>query len=411
MSEPLPALRMGLDFMPSPVEDRPGLLIRDPLLYSDQVLIVPPPLVPLLALFDGQHDELDLQAALVRLTGELRVEPLLRHLVDTLRGGAFLHDPAFERKRAEREAAFAAAAARGPAHAGSAYPEAEAELRETLLRYLSADGAGRAPTPRPLAIAAPHVSPEGGYRSYAAAYACLGPADAGRTALILGTSHYGAPDRFGLTRKPFATPLGEVPPELDLVDALAAQGGAAVTMEDYCHAVEHSIEFQVVFLRQVLGEGLRIVPVLCGPFATDRPWPEDDAGVARFLEALRDLVARVGDRLLVVLGIDMAHVGRRYGDATVARADEGPLREVAARDQERIARALAGDAPGFWALVRGEDGAGDDLNWCGAAPLYAFLRAAPGLEGRLLRYEQWNIDEESVVSFAGLAFTPAARRA
>jgi hypothetical protein len=33
-----------------------------------------------------------------------------------------------------------------------------------------------------------------------------------------------------------------------------------------------------------------------------------------------------------------------------------------------------------------------------------FLRAAAPQGGELLRYEQWNIDEQSVVSFAGMAF-------
>jgi hypothetical protein len=103
----------------------------------------------------------------------------------------------------------------------------------------------------------------------------------------------------------------------------------------------------------------------------------------------------------------MAHVGRRYGDALIARADEGPMREVAARDRARIERALAGDASGFWDLIRGEGGEGDDLKWCGSSPLYTFLRAGGPVRGRLLRYEQWNIDEESVVSFAGMAFERA----
>ena len=394
--------------MPSPVEDRPGLLIRDPLLYSDQVLIIPPPLIPLLALFDGGHDDLDLKSALVRLTGELEVEPLLRHLVDTLRDGAFLHDEGFERKRAERQAAFAATAVRAAAHAGSAYPDAAEPLRETLSLYLSPDGSGREDAvTRPFAIAAPHVSPEGGSRSYGAAYGALGTGDAGRTAIVLGTSHYGPLHRFGLTRKPYATPFGEAHPDLELVDRLERDGGPAVVMEDYCHAVEHSIEFQVVFLQHVLGPRLRIVPILCGPFSHEGPRPEDDDGVARFLDALRALATREGDRLLFVLGIDMAHVGRRYGDALIARADEGPMREVAARDRARIERALAGDADGFWDLVRGDEGEGDDLKWCGSSPLYTFLRVAGPVGGRLLRYEQWNIDEESVVSFAGLAFERA----
>ena len=41
VSQPLPRLRLELDFMPSPVEDRPGLLIRDPYQFSNlQVMAV-----------------------------------------------------------------------------------------------------------------------------------------------------------------------------------------------------------------------------------------------------------------------------------------------------------------------------------------------------------------------------------
>ena len=57
-------------------------------------------------------------------------------------------------------------------------------------------------------IAAPHVSPEGGWNSYQAAYGALAPEYKDRTFVVLGTSHYGQPERFGMTRKPFVTPLG-----------------------------------------------------------------------------------------------------------------------------------------------------------------------------------------------------------
>ena len=83
--------------------------------------------------------------------------------------------------------------------------------------------------------------------------------------MILGTSHYGEPDRIGLTRKPFVTPFGETIPDLETIDRLDREAGGAAAMEDYCHAVEHSIEFQVVFLQHLFGPRIRIVPVLCGP--------------------------------------------------------------------------------------------------------------------------------------------------
>ena len=408
----LAALRQDLDLLPSPVPDRPGLLLRDPFRYSDVVLIIPPAIVPCLAFFNGRYAESDVRKALLGLTDDERVGELLGQLRDTLSGAGFLRDGAFERMRDERRREFAGAVRRNAVHAGSAYPASADPLRETLNGYMDA-GAGAAPGPergRLVGIAAPHVSPEGGWQSYRAAYAALRPADAGRTFVILGTSHYGEPERFGLTRKPFLTPYGEAAVDTALVDELLRDGGPSAVGEDYCHSVEHSIEFQVLFLQHLFGPAIRIVPVLCGPFArstlgTGRP--EDDEGVRRFLGALSAMAAREGDRLLWVLGVDMAHLGRRYGDGRSARVGDEGMARVEVQDRRRIDRALAGEAGGFWALVQENQ---DPLRWCGAAPLYAFLHAVRPPRGELLRYEQWNIDEQSVVSFAGLAFSeqPAA---
>lgn len=403
MSQRLAALRRSLDVMPSPVEDRPGLLLRDPFGYAQDVVIIPPPIVPYLRYFDGEHDEGDLAAALYRATGELGASRFARHLAFTLDGNGFLENDELERRRQVRHRSFADAPRREASHSGQAYPDDPAELAALLDGWLRPSSDAEPAPDGVFAIAAPHVSPQGGFRSYASAYRALPKDAAGRTVVVLGTSHYGAPQRFGLTRKPYATPLGVAATDAAIVDRLAKGGGDAVQMEDYCHAVEHSIEFQVVFLQHLLGPGVRIVPVLCGPFAeaTRGGRPEDDPGVARFIDALGDLAAREGRRLLWVLGVDLAHVGARYGDAFEAQAGTGPLAEVEARDRRRIAALVAGDADGFWGEVRLD---GDDLKWCGTSPLYAFLRATSPRRGTLLRYEQWNIDPASVVSFAALAF-------
>jgi len=400
----LPRLRRSLDLMPSPDESNPGLVIRDPLGYSDGVLVCPPPLVPFLRFFDGAHEVTDLEAALRGGGAGERAEPLAAHLLDSLARVGLLDDAEFQRRREEKHAAFARTALRAPAHAGSAYPEDVA-----LLRALLDERVGLAPDPETsglLAIAAPHASPEGAWDSYRAAFRRLGPGLRERTFVILGTSHYGAPDSFGLTRKAYVTPLGATTTDPTLVDELLANGGPAAVPEDYCHAVEHSIEFQVLFLQHVLGAGVRVVPLLCGPFTGggEDGRPEDEPGVARFLEALRAICARERERVFFVLGVDMAHVGRRYGDRLSARAGQGVLKDVEQGDRARLARLTGGDADGFWARV---SYAGDSLSWCGTAPFYTFLRVAPRVRGELLHYEQWQIDPESVVSCAGLAFYAA----
>jgi MEMO1 family protein len=403
VSAPLPRIRLNLDFLPSPVEDRPGLLIRDSQGYSDAILIVPPPLVTCLHLFDGQSTELDLKAALVKITGELDVSAIQQQFVGTLSEAGFLHDDIYAELREQRQRAFAESPVREPAHAGSAYPADEADLRSTISGYLDGAPAAVANGDKLIGIAAPHVSPFGGVESYRAAYSALRPEDRERTFVVLGTSHHGQPNRFGVTRKPYATPFGATRTDAAITDRLVAQP-AAIT-EDYCHATEHSIEFQVVFLQHLFGPDIRVVPVLCGSFAESicgGGEPEDDDQVRRFLGELGDVAAAEGDRLLWVLGIDMAHIGRRYGDAFAARASEGEMLRVEQRDHLRIERINHGDAAGFWEMVQENE---DDLKWCGSSPLYTFLRAVPGVRGTLRGYQHWNIDEESVVSFGAMAFT------
>jgi AmmeMemoRadiSam system protein B len=398
----LPRIRANLDFMPSPVEDRPGLLIRDPFQYSGATLIIPPALVGALEFLDGEHSELDLRAYLVRLSGDLQVSELQNHLLDALSSAGFLDDEKFAERKQAAERAFAAAEVREPAHAGSGYPENPEELAKTLDVYL--DGKAPANGARALAIAAPHVSPFGGIEAYRAAYRALTPADAERTFVILGTSHYGAPDHFGLTRKPFVSPLGQTMTDIGFIDQFSAAAGDAAVMEDYCHAVEHSIEFQVVFLQHLFGPQVRVVPILCGVYARslyEGGMPDDSESVGRALNALGEIAAREGDRLCWVLGVDMAHMGRRYGDRFEAHADRGEMENVAQLDQARIQRMEAGDARGFWELIQENQ---DPLKWCGSAPIYTFLKAVPQARGNLLRYQQWNIDEHSVVSFAGMKF-------
>lgn len=390
--------------MPSPVRDRPGVLLRDPFRYTEDVVIVPPPLVPFLRYFDGGHEEGDLVAALFRATGEIGAGDHARELAASLGRRGFLEDDELERRRQTRHRAFADAPHREASHAGAAYPADAAALSAALRGYLDGAGPDEGTCPADvIGIVAPHVSLEGGWRSYASAYRALSIDARERTIVVLGTSHYGAPERFGLTRKPYRTPLGETGVDEEVVDRLMAAGGAAVEVEDYCHAVEHAIEFQVLFLQHVLGPAVRIVPILCGPFArvTTTGRPEDDPGVARFLGGLAELAAARPSSLLWVLGVDMAHIGRRYGDDLEAEAGKGPLRAVEERDRRRIGALVAGDPDGFWEQI--QEG-GDDLRWCGASALYSFLRAAGSPPGALLRYEQWNIDPASVVSFGALAY-------
>jgi AmmeMemoRadiSam system protein B len=389
--------------MPSPVEDRPGLLIRDSFRYSDNVLIIPPPLVQCLTCFDGQQTALDLRAMLVETTGELQVGDLETQLVEILTRSGFLEEETFLAMKEQRQREFAAADVRTPSHAGSAYPEDREELRQTMDRWME-PASTSGPRSGLIGIAAPHVSPEGGYESYRAAYSLLDPEYKDRTFVILGTSHYGASERFGLTRKPYVTPWGASRTDVALVDELTRRAPAAIGTEDYCHAVEHSIEFQILFLQSIFGPDINVLPILCGSYAQSiyrGGKPEASEAVNCFLGTLGEIAAREANRLFWVLGIDMAHMGQRYGDDFTALAEENEMLAVGGRDRQRMDRMIAGDAQGFWELVQENH---DDLKWCGSSPVYTFLKIMPQARGELRKYEQWNIDPQSVVSFAGMSF-------
>lgn len=402
MSQILPRLRFNLDFMPSHDESKPGLFVRDPYHYSDATLLIPPPLVAALECFDGQQSALDLRSELVRITGEIDVSDLEQHLYETLDEAGFLETDRYRELKAKRESEFAAATVREAEFAGSAYPEERKPLANLLRQTIGQPADGRTT----IAIAAPHASPDASWETYKAAYCSLPDVESAKdkTFLILGTSHYGAPNRFGLTRKAFATPFGNAETVTEFVRELEAAAPDGVRMEDYCHAVEHSIEFQVIMLQHMFGPEVRIVPILCGPFVKsiyEGGLPEDDPSVARFFDALGNLYAREGNKVCTVLGIDMAHMGRRYGDPIRATANVGEMLAVEQRDQQRITDIAAGDLRSYWSRV--QDG-NDDLKWCGSAPLYTFMKTQPGVRGELLRYRQWQIDPESVVSFAAMRF-------
>jgi len=410
----LPALRHGLDFMPSPDTDQPGLLLRDPFGFAASVLVVPPALVPVLGCLDAAHSAEACQAAVQQLAGYTLSREVIAQVVTVLQSHGFLETAEFHALRNTREAAFRAAPERSAAFADDAYPEAPDALREFLR---SAFYKATKPAPRAArGVAAPHISPHGGLASYGAAYSALPELTRDDTVVILGTSHYGAPNRFGVTSKTFTTPLGRLECDNEALTRLQQLAPGALIREDYCHAVEHSIEFQCLFTQFVSGVTPRILPILCGTLLDADG--EADPEVERFQNALQQLASEHSRRLVWILGVDFAHVGRRYGDPVDATADAGWLQAVRDLDQLRLGQVLVGNAAGLResvydpalvpdALVPHAGRVNqphDALKWCGYSPIMTFLRVFPGSCGRLLEYQQWNIDPESVVSFGALAF-------
>ncbi len=279
---------------------------------------------------------------------------------------------------------------RPPSCAGSVYPAEPVALRAALDSWLCPPAPGRRAAAPTRLLVAPHIDYPRGATGWARAYSALST-DADLF-VVLGTAHATPPGLFTLTRRDFATPLGPVPTDCTVVNAIArALGEDEVLANEAAHDGEHSIELQLVVLKHLRRRPFAAVPVLCSSISH---LAEPARFTARFLTALG--VALRGRRACFIASADLAHVGPGYGDAGPPTAAETAALE--ARDRETLAFLAAGDAEGFH-----RDALRDDARrrLCGLAPIYAAMRAA-GTGARLLHYERWTDGRDSV-SFAAAA--------
>jgi MEMO1 family protein len=364
----------------------------------------------IITLFNGVNDLRDVQVAFMKRFGEMLPLEQLTGLVEALDRALFLDSPAFREREESERAAFLALTERPAALAGLCYSREPAVLRAELGAFFDPpEGPGRALPRKPGAslkgLIAPHIDPRRGAAAYAHAYAELMAHDPPELVIILGTSHQGAgPELFSATRKNYATPLGAVETDRDFVDNLVVRfTGGDLLGDEVLHRGEHSIEFQALFLAYALGvRGYQIVPVLVSSFhemIASGLTPTDDPRVRSFLDALNDLLGAEKRNVLVLAGVDFAHVGRKFGDSFAA--DEGVARRIQHEDLELIENIKRGDPNGFFAdILRDRDA----RKICGLSPMYTQLELLKGRAGRLLKYGiAMEPQTESCVSFASLA--------
>ncbi|HXN31602.1 MAG TPA: AmmeMemoRadiSam system protein B [Polyangiaceae bacterium] len=387
------------------------LVLRDTQGITEAQAVVPPMLAPVVARFGGRLtcEEIAREASL-ELSVPMPVDIIVR-LAEELERGLFLEGDLFREARARVQREFAQAAVRPAAHAGGAY-HGERRALETYLQdaCLAKADAGPAPPPdrgRLVALVAPHIDPWRGAEGYGRAYGALAaslPPEAD-TFVLFGTSHAPMRQPFALCRKAFATPLGTVDADLASIDALAARAeGFDPYADQINHKREHSLEFQVVFLKHVLKDRpARIVPILAGLGAHQASGedPGRDARVTRFVDGVRELVESRPSRVVIVAGADLAHVGPRFGDERALGVEDRERLER--EDRASLEHATSLDAGGFWGHVWRDL---EHRRVCGLAPIWSLLRSiSSGVRGRLLHYEQTvDRDDGSIVSHAAVGF-------
>lgn len=237
-------------------------------------------------------------------------------------------------------------AARQPAVAGMFYPAEAQELRSLVRVYLDRASSVREASP-PKAVIVPHAGYVYSGPVAASAYARLPDiADRIERVILLGPAHRVAIRGLALSSADrFQTPLGAIEIDTDITEALKSL--PQVKTNDASHAEEHSLEVQLPFLQEVLGQ-FRLVPLVVGDASAEE--------VAEVLEAVWG-----GDETLVIISSDLSH----YLDYDTASAlDRRTSEAIEALDDEHISYDQA----------------------CGRIPVSGLLRVArrKGLHGKTI---------------------------
>jgi hypothetical protein len=187
---------------------------------------------------------------------------------------------------------------------GLFYPGERAALAASVQGLLRAAGPAEGPAPR--AVIAPHAGYVYSGPVAASAYARLAPLRGRvRRVVLVGPSHHvGFRGLAVPSADAFETPLGTVPVDRAALERLLAL--PQVVERDDAHAREHSLEVQLPFLQEVLGD-FALVPLAAG-----------DASAAEVAEVLERLFDEPGT--LLVVSSDLSH-GADYATARALDAE------------------------------------------------------------------------------------------
>jgi len=261
---------------------------------------------------------------------------------------------------------------RPAAVAGLFYPDNPIELKRTVADLLAHAGAGAA-RPAPKALIVPHAGYIYSGAIAASAYSALADLRGRiRRVVLLGPTHRVPVRGLALPEaERFATPLGDVP--LDCAGMQALAGLPQVVLSAAAHQMEHSLEVQLPFLQQVLGD-FQLLPLAVG-----------DASAAEVAEVLEQVWG--GDETLIVISSDLSHF---LPDALARQVDGETVKAILALNPHLNHEQACGATPVNGLLLA------DKRH--GLHPVALDVRNSSDTAG----------DPERVVGYAAFAFQPAA---
>lgn len=396
-----PKLRPGLQVANGP---EPGTVVLVDQFRLGGPLMLSRAAFDLIRLFDGEKSLTVLhQESAILFDGQAVPVETIRNLVDGLEQEFFLESPRLLGRLSQPD--------RPPACIGC-YDADPEKARKQLKRLFTANGGPGEPGEPGCRVAAdgavravllPHMDYLRGGVTYGWGFKELVERTDASLFVIVATSHYSG-KRFTLTRQNFTSPFGRVETDQAHIDRIVKHYGDGLFDDPYAHAIEHSIELEVVGMQYAFGDRpFRIVPLLVGSFfdcVKNHKRPSERADIAKMIRSLGRAEAEAGEPVCYVISGDLAHIGPKFDDEDLV--DEDILRHSKLQDDLLLQRATAVDADGYFDVIAGED---DCRRICGLPPTYVALGAAKPSAGKLLHYGRYVHPEgfESV-SFASMAF-------
>jgi hypothetical protein len=407
--------------VPAVEKEQPVFVLRDLEDLTDKPLALSGGGMMLVSLLDGRRTASQVRDLFLKNTGSSIGLPVILDLVKALDDAGYLETPVVAEKRRKMLEDFKGSGRRQAIFAGPSYPAEPAALAGALGKFFAAENGPRkergngAQGASPVGLVAPHIDFGRGGPAYAWAYQALSERRPPDVIVALGVAHVSPDSPWTFTPKKYETPFGAMELDDALYDDLSRKVWYEPRADEWVHKNEHSLEFQAVWLRYLWREKTPPwVPILVSSFERFSP-DQAPSKIPTIEKALKDFGAVVrahrdkGRRVMVLCGIDLAHVGPRFGDETEITPELE--KKIEGEDRKSLVDAMALDADGFYRSVVA------DAHWrkvCGLSSLYTGLRLIKDLEGsasqpgRLLAYGQAPDPSGGVVSFASAIFDAKA---
>ncbi|MFN4072052.1 MAG: AmmeMemoRadiSam system protein B [Thermus sp.] len=315
----------------TPVEG--GFLLSDPYGVFPKPVALTEGGLFLVSLMEGKTLE-EVQEEVFKTHGVLVPKQELLDLLKALEEAGLLLTEAVERRLREEEESLRNE--RPMRLAGLSYPQGEREAR-AFLEAFRASFPGPRPQGDPSILLLPHLEPSRVPEAYGAALAALEGIPEPERVYLVGVAHRPLREKAAALPVPFQTPFGPAEPDLAALQALDALLPYELFNTPLAFREEHSLELPLFFLKGAFPQA-KLLPLLVG------------RGSLELGEALR--VVLKDHPGLLVLAVDLSHVGPRFGDQPLSRslAEEARRRDLGflerlAQGEPEAALAFLGENP------------------------------------------------------------------